>query len=146
MQSLMILNVIPVNNVAVATLIFLSIVLLLTLVLLLAKHYLVNSGEVAISINDGAKLLHAPGRQVPPRHSRRERRPSVVGMRRQGKLRTMRGPGTVGRRRDTAHRSCPFFRKEVADHWRLGCQVKVKTTLTSRWRNRRLMSRNGNAR
>ena len=59
MQSLMILNVIQWNNVAVATLIFLSIVLLLTLVLLLAKHYLVNSGEVAISINDGAKLLHA---------------------------------------------------------------------------------------
>ena len=58
MQSLMILNVIQWNNVAVATLIFLSIVLLLTLVLLLAKHYLVNSGEVAISINDGTKLLH----------------------------------------------------------------------------------------
>ena len=53
----MILNVIQWNNVAAATLIFLSIVLLLTLVLLLAKHYLVNSGEVAISINDGAKLL-----------------------------------------------------------------------------------------
>ncbi len=52
----MILNVIQWNNVAVATLIFLSIVLLLTLVLLLAKHYLVNSGEVAISINDGANF------------------------------------------------------------------------------------------
>ena len=69
----MILNVIQWNNVAVATLIFLSIVLLLTLVLLLAKHYLVNSGEVAISINDGTKLLHAQAGKtlLAPPHSAR---------------------------------------------------------------------------
>ena len=56
----MILNEILWNNVVVASLIFLVIVLVLTIILLLAKSWLVNSGEVAISINDGAKLLHAP--------------------------------------------------------------------------------------
>lgn len=55
-----ILNVIQWNNVVVASLIFLVIVLVLTIILLLAKSWLVNSGEVAISINDGTKMLHSP--------------------------------------------------------------------------------------
>ena len=55
-----ILNAIMWNNVVVASLIFLVIVLVLTIILLVAKSWLVNSGEVAISINEGSKLIHAP--------------------------------------------------------------------------------------
>lgn len=47
------------NNVIVSALIFLVIVLVLTIILLVCKHLLVNSGEVAIDINDGSKVLHA---------------------------------------------------------------------------------------
>ena len=41
-----------------AAIIFLIIVLVLVAILLTAKNFLVNSGDVAISINDGKKLLH----------------------------------------------------------------------------------------
>ncbi len=44
------LNMIQWNNVVAASLIFLIIVLVLVIVLLVAKRWLVNSGEVAISM------------------------------------------------------------------------------------------------
>ena len=47
------LNMIHWNSVMAAALIFLVIVLVLVIVLLLAKSWLVASGEVTISINDG---------------------------------------------------------------------------------------------
>lgn len=49
------LNMIQWNNVVAASLIFLIIVLVLVIVLLVAKRWLVNSGEVAISINEGKR-------------------------------------------------------------------------------------------
>lgn len=55
------LNMIQWNNVVAASLIFLIIVLVLVIVLLVAKRWLVNSGEVAISINEGKKMIHAEG-------------------------------------------------------------------------------------
>ncbi|MDE6836070.1 MAG: 2Fe-2S iron-sulfur cluster binding domain-containing protein, partial [Muribaculaceae bacterium] len=53
-----ILNEIQWNNVIAAAVIFLVITLVLVVILLVAKAWLVKSGEVAISINDGAKMLH----------------------------------------------------------------------------------------
>ncbi|MDE6340177.1 MAG: 2Fe-2S iron-sulfur cluster binding domain-containing protein, partial [Muribaculaceae bacterium] len=49
------------NNVIAASLIFLAIVLVLVVILLVAKKWLVNSGEVTISINDGKKVIRAAG-------------------------------------------------------------------------------------
>lgn len=125
----MILNVIQWNNVAVATLIFLSIVLLLTLVLLLAKHYLVNSGEVAISINDGAKLLHAQaGKSLLATLGENGVHLSSAcggkGSCGQCKVQVLSGGGEI-----LPTEAVHFSRKEVKDHWRLGCQVKVKNDL-----------------
>ena len=125
----MILNVIQWNNVAVATLIFLSIVLLLTLVLLLAKHYLVNSGEVAISINDGTKLLHAQaGKTLLATLGENGVHLSSAcggkGSCGQCKVQVLSGGGEI-----LPTEAVHFSRKEVKDHWRLGCQVKVKNDL-----------------
>lgn len=125
----MILNVIQWNNVAVATLIFLSIVLLLTLVLLLAKHYLVNSGEVAISINDGSKLLHAQaGKSLLATLGENGIHLSSAcggkGSCGQCKVQVLSGGGEI-----LPTEAVHFSRKEVKDHWRLGCQVKVKNDL-----------------
>ena len=145
MQSLMILNVIQWNNVAVATLIFLSIVL--------PAH----SGSASCQALSGelrrgghldqrrCETSPRSGRQVPPRHSAR----TASICRRHAEAREAADNARSRYCREAERYcplSCPFFRKEVADHWRLGCQVKVKMTLTSRWRNLRLMSRNGNAR
>ena len=116
----MILNVIQWNNVAAATLIFLSIVLLLTLVLLLAKHYLVNSGEVAISINDGAKLLHAQaGKTLLATLGENGIHLSSAcggkGSCGQCKVQVLSGGGEI-----LPTEAVHFSRKEVKDHWRLG--------------------------
>ena len=119
----MILNVIQWNNVAVATLIFLSIVLLLTLVLLLAKHYLVNSGEVAISINDGTKLLHAQaGKTLLATLGENGVHLSSAcggkGSCGQCKVQVLSGGGEI-----LPTEAVHFSRKEVKDHWRLGLSL-----------------------
>ena len=48
------------QNVAAASLIFLAITMLLVIILLIAKKWLVASGEITIDINNGQKELRAP--------------------------------------------------------------------------------------
>ncbi len=124
-----ILNVIQWNNVVVASLIFLVIVLVLTIILLLAKSWLVNSGEVAISINDGTKMLHSPAGKslLATLNDNGVHLSSACGGKGscgQCKLQVVSGGGDI-----LPTEAVHFSRKQVKDHWRLGCQVKVKSDL-----------------
>ena len=124
-----ILNAILWNNVLVASLIFLIIVVVLTIILLLAKSWLVNSGEVTISINDGAKSLRASAGKslLATLNDNGVNLASACGGKGscgQCKCQVMSGGGDI-LPTETVH----FTRKQVKDHWRLGCQVKVKSDL-----------------
>ena len=124
-----ILNAILWNNVLVASLIFLIIVVVLTIILLLAKSWLVNSGEVTISINDGAKSLRASAGKslLATLNDNGVNLASACGGKGscgQCKCQVLSGGGDI-LPTETVH----FTRKQVKDHWRLGCQVKVKSDL-----------------
>ena len=124
-----ILNAILWNNVLVASLIFLIIVVVLTIILLLAKSWLVNSGEVTISINDGAKSLRASAGKslLATLNDNGVNLASACGGKGscgQCKCQVVSGGGDI-LPTETVH----FTRKQVKDHWRLGCQVKVKSDL-----------------
>lgn len=125
----MILNEILWNNVVVASLIFLVIVIVLTIILLLAKSWLVNSGEVAISINDGSKLIHdkAGKSLLATLNDNGVHLSSACGGKGscgQCKLQVISGGGDI-----LPTEAVHFSRKQIKDHWRLGCQVKVKSDL-----------------
>lgn len=124
-----ILNEIMWNNVVVASLIFLVIVLVLTIILLLAKSWLVNSGEVAISINDGSKMLHdkAGKSLLATLNDNGVHLSSACGGKGscgQCKLQVISGGGDI-----LPTEAVHFTRKQIKDNWRLGCQVKVKSDL-----------------
>ena len=124
-----ILNAILWNNVLVASLIFLIIVVVLTIILLLAKSWLVNSGEVTISINDGAKSLRASAGKslLATLNDNGVNLASACGGKGscgQCKCQVVSGGGDI-LPTETVH----FTRKQVKDHWRLGCQGKVKSDL-----------------
>lgn len=121
-----ILNVIQWNNVIAAALIFLVITLVLVVILLLAKAWLVKSGEVAISINDGAKMLHTEsGKSLLATLGENGVHLSSAcggkGSCGQCKLQVVSGGGDM-----LPTEAVHFSRKQIKDHWRLGCQVKVK--------------------
>lgn len=124
-----ILNEILWNNVVAASLIFLVIVLVLTIILLLAKSWLVNSGEVAISINEGSKMLHSPAGKslLATLNDNGVHLSSACGGKGscgQCKLQVVSGGGDI-----LPTEAVHFSRKQIKDHWRLGCQVKVKSDL-----------------
>ncbi len=121
-----ILNIISWNSVIVAALIFFVIVLVLVIVLLLAKKFLVNSGEVSISINDGAKTLHTESGKtlLATLADNGVHLSSACGGKGscgQCKVQVTEGGGDM-----LPTEAVHFTRKQIKDHWRLGCQVKVK--------------------
>ena len=121
-----ILNAIQWNNVIAAALIFLVITLVLVIILLLAKAWLVKSGEVAISINDGAKMLHTEsGKSLLATLGENGVHLSSAcggkGSCGQCKLQVVSGGGDM-----LPTEAVHFSRKQIKDNWRLGCQVKVK--------------------
>ncbi len=121
-----ILNAIQWNNVIAAALIFLVITLVLVVVLLLAKAWLVKSGEVAISINDGAKMLHTEsGKTLLATLGENGVHLSSAcggkGSCGQCKLQVISGGGDM-----LPTEAVHFTRKQIKENWRLGCQVKVK--------------------
>lgn len=126
---MIVLNNILWGNVIAATLIFLVIVLVLTIVLLLAKSWLVNSGEVSISINEGSKLIHSPAGKslLATLNDNGVHLSSACGGKGscgQCKLQVISGGGDI-----LPTEAVHFSRKQIKDHWRLGCQVKVKSDL-----------------
>lgn len=123
------LNIIQWNNVAAASLIFLIIVLVLVIVLLVAKRWLVNSGEVSISINGGKKMIHAAaGKSLLATLGENGVHLSSAcggkGSCGQCKLQVTSGGGDM-----LPTEAVHFTRRQMKDNWRLGCQVKVKSDM-----------------
>ena len=118
------------SNVWAAALIFLAITLLLVVILLIAKSKLVKSGEVAISINDDKKVIHAQsGKSLLATLGENGVHLSSAcggkGSCGQCKVQVLAGGGDM-----LPTEAVHFTRREMKDHWRLGCQVKVKTDMS----------------
>ncbi|MDE6299586.1 MAG: NADH:ubiquinone reductase (Na(+)-transporting) subunit F [Muribaculaceae bacterium] len=114
------------NKVLVAALIFFVIVLVLVVVLLVAKRYLVASGDVTININDGKKVLkEQSGKSLLATLADGGVHLSAAcggkGSCGQCKVQVLEGGGDM-----LPTEAVHFTRKQMKDHWRLGCQVKVK--------------------
>ena len=112
-------------TVITAVAIFLIITLVLVAVLLVAKRVLVPSGQVKVTINSdkdvftqsGSSLLSALAQENVFLSSACGGKGSCG----QCKVQVFEGGGDI-LPTDTVH----FTRKQIKDHWRLGCQVKVK--------------------
>lgn len=107
---------------------FLLIVLLLVVILLVAKHFLVHSGEVEVTINgDHVVKTNSGGTLLSTMANENIFLPSACGGKGscgQCKLQVLEGGGEI-----LPTEAVHFTRKQVKDHWRLGCQVKVKENL-----------------
>ena len=117
------------NSVAAAALIFLVIVIVLVVVLLLAKRFLVASGEVTIDINDGKKVVKAAsGKSLLATLADGGVHLSSAcggkGSCGQCKVQVLEGGGDM-----LPTEAVHFTRRQMKDHWRLGCQVKVKNDM-----------------
>jgi Na+-transporting NADH:ubiquinone oxidoreductase subunit F len=114
--------------VIISVVVFLSTILILVSVLLVAKKKLTPQGEVTISINDEKEIITEPGSSLLATLTEEKIfLPSACG-----------GGGTCGMCKvqvfEGAGEILPtekgfFTRKEAHDHWRLGCQVKVRDSL-----------------
>ena len=117
-------------TVLTSAIVFLVLTLLLVIVLLVAKHYLVPSGNVKININNGTKELDvASGNTLlNTLHENGVMLSSACGGKGscgQCKVQVTEGGGQI-LPTEVPH----FSRKEQMDHWRLGCQVKVKDSMS----------------
>ena len=120
------------HSVIAAALIFLVMVLVLVAILLLAKSRLVKSGDVTISINNGQKaLLTKSGKSLlMTLNDAGVHLSSACGGKGscgQCKCQVESGGGEM-----LPTEAVHFTRKEIKDHWRLGCQVKVKSDMEIR--------------
>lgn len=109
-----------------AAIIFLVIVLILVTVLLTAKKFLVNSGEVTISVNDGKKMIHTPAGKtlLATLADNGVHLSSACGGKGscgQCKVQVEAGGGDM-----LPTEAVHFSRRQMREGWRLGCQVKVK--------------------
>jgi|GluameStandDraft_1065615.scaffolds.fasta_scaffold00439_31 Na+-transporting NADH:ubiquinone oxidoreductase subunit F len=105
--------------------IFLAITLILVIVLLIAKKFLVHSGEVRININNDKDVFAMSGKTLLSTLGDQNIFLSSAcggkGSCGQCKVQVFEGGGDI-LPTETVH----FSRKQMKDHWRLGCQVKVK--------------------
>lgn len=108
--------------------VFLLTILLLVVILLVAKKYLSPSGKVTITVNGERELSVEQGNNVMATLNENGIfLPSACGGKAscgQCKLQVMEGGGEI-LDSERSH----FSRKEIKDHWRLGCQCKVKSDL-----------------
>ncbi len=116
-------------TVMTSAVVFLIITLLLVIILLVARHYLVPQGNVKISINGGTKEITAStgGSLLSTLNQAGVMLSSACGGKGscgQCRVQVVQGGGEI-LPTETVH----FSRKEQQDHWRLGCQVKVKGDL-----------------
>ncbi len=105
--------------------VFLVVILLLVIILLVAKKYLSPSGEVTVTLNGEKELKTEPGGTLLNTLSSNQIFLSSAcggkGSCGQCKCQVLDGGGEI-----LPTEAVHFSRKEQADHWRLGCQVKVK--------------------
>ena len=126
---MMILAVNSTLTVMASAIVFLALTLFLVIILLLARHYLVATGKVKISINDGKKEIEIESGKslLNSLHEGGVMLSSACGGKGscgQCKIQVLEGGGDI-LPTETVH----FSRKEQQDHWRLGCQVKVKDNM-----------------
>lgn len=109
--------------------VFLAVTIALVLILLVAKRYLVSSGKVKITVNSDAVVeVESGGSLLSSLAAQNVFLPSACGGKGscgQCKVQVFEGGGEI-LPTETVH----FSRKEVKDHWRLGCQVKVKSDMS----------------
>ena len=122
-----------INTMATVTslVVFLSVVILLVILLLIAKRYLVASGNVKIKLNGEKDVeVAAGGTLLSSMANAGVFLPSACG-----------GKGSCGQCRCQVDEGggeilptekVHFSRKQEKDHWRLGCQVKVKSDMAIR--------------
>ena len=108
--------------------VFLGIVLLLVALLLWVRNKLMPKGEVKITINDDKELTVPVGNTlINTLAEQKVHLPSACGGKGncgQCKCRVVEGGGSI------LPTEVGFFtRKQIQEHWRLGCQVKVKENL-----------------
>ena len=118
------------TTVLTSALVFLVLTLLLVILLLVAKHYLVPSGKVKIIVNNGTKELevNSGNTLLGTLHENGVMLSSACGGKGscgQCKVQVLEGGGQI-LPTEVPH----FSRKEQLDHWRLGCQVKVKNNMS----------------
>lgn len=108
--------------------IFLAITLLLVIILLVAKHFLVPSGKVSITINDDNKVEVNSGSSLLSALSDSNIYLSSAcggkGSCGQCRVRVTEGGGEI-----LPTEAVHFSRRQQKDGWRLGCQVKVKNDM-----------------
>ena len=107
---------------------FLAITLLLVVVLLIAKKYLVKSGDITVTINNDREItVKTGGSLLTTMADAGIFLPSACG-----------GKGSCGQCRVQVHsgggeilptETVHFSRKQIKNDWRLACQVKVKDNL-----------------
>lgn len=107
---------------------FLGITLLLVIILLAAKRYLVSSGNVNININNSTDVSVDSGKPLLSTMADNNIfLPSACGGKGscgQCRIQVFEGGGDI-LPTETVH----FSRKQIKDHWRLACQVKVKQNM-----------------
>ncbi|MBM6992760.1 MAG: NADH:ubiquinone reductase (Na(+)-transporting) subunit F [Prevotella sp.] len=105
--------------------VFLIVILLLVIILLVAKKFLSPSGNVTITINDDKKLEVPQGDSLMSTlNANGIYLPSACGGKAscgQCKCQVLQGGGEI-----LDSEKSHFSRKQIKDHWRLGCQTKVK--------------------
>ncbi len=109
--------------------VFLIVILLLVILLLVAKKLLVPSGNVTISVNDKDHIVvEQGGSLLSTLADNGYFLPSACGGKGacgQCKCQVLKGGGEI-----LDSEKSHFTRKEIKDHWRLGCQCKVKNDLS----------------
>lgn len=108
--------------------IFLAVILLLVVILLVAKRYLLPSGNVTIQVNDKSFEVPQGGSLLTTLSDAGVHLPSACGGKGscgQCKCQIVEGGGEI-LDVEKGH----FTRKEIKAHYRLGCQVKVKGNLS----------------
>ncbi len=108
---------------------FLAVTLVLVIILLVGKHFLVKTGKVKITINKDKEVETESGNSLLTTLANNNIfLPSACGGKGscgQCKVQVLKGGGEI-LPTETVH----FTRKQIKDHWRLGCQVKVKEDLS----------------
>ena len=116
------------TTIIISIAVFLGITLLLVALLLLVRNKLMPKGKVKITINDDKELEVQPGNSLLTTLADEQVfLPSACGGKGncgQCKCRVVEGGGTI-----LPTEAGFFTRKQAQDHWRLGCQVKVKENL-----------------